>query len=76
MNIAINYLIARNLIISVSLTKTFGGSLSKAVFPGERRMTDYVQRIIEMPNILLLLIILLLSFESLIELSHKIMALL
>ena len=49
MNIAINYLITRNLIISVSLT--FGGTVSKAV-SGERRITDYVQRIIEMPNIL------------------------
>lgn len=49
MNIAINYLIIRNLIISVSLT--FGGFLSKAV-SWRKKNTDYVQRIIEMPNIL------------------------
>ena len=45
-------------------------------FPGERRITDYVQRIIEMPNILYYYYFHYYDLKSLIELSHKIMTIL
>ena len=45
-------------------------------FHGERRITDYEQRIIEMPNILYYYYFHYYDLKSLIELSHKIMTLL
>ena len=68
------YLITRNLIISVSLT--FGGSVSKAVSWRKKNDRLCATNYWNAKHIILLLSLLLLWFESLIELSHKIMTLL